>query len=257
MFNVNGGKLTLKGGTASNRGQVALVSNGGEVVIENGTYTSSKAAAFRAGVDGTVTVNGGTLTGQEGAVDSRGSGTNGCNAKITINGGHLTGLDNFAVSTNGSSGMGHNVITINGGTLEGNIKTAGYEAIGVYVANDDVLVMNGGEIIAHGGTGICMRGGEVTINNGTVTATNVDKNGETVADGRVGDGATVLTGCSAIVYEKLAGYSGNTKPMKLTITGGTITGVDKSIDVISDEENPQIIVTGGTLTPPYPSEPAA
>lgn len=250
MFNVDGGKLTLKGGTASNQKQVALASNGGEVVIEDGTYTSSKAAVVRAGVGGTVTVNDGTLTGQEGAVDCRGASANGCNAKITINGGHLTGLDNFAVSTNGLANMGGNVITINGGTLEGNIKTSGYEAIGVYVANDDTFVMNGGEIIAHGGTGICMRGGSVTINSGTVTATNVDKNGETVADGKVGDDNTVLTGCSAIVYHKRAGYSGNAKPMKLTITGGTITGVDKSIDVISDEENPQIVITGGTLTPP-------
>ena len=251
LFNVNGGKLTLKGGTASNRKQVALVSNGGEVIVEDGTYTSSKAAAFRAGVEGTVTVNGGTLTGQEGAVDSRGSSANGCKAKITINGGHLTGLDNFAVATNGSTNMGGNIITINGGTLEGNIKSPGYEAIGVYVANDDTFIMNGGEIIAHGGTGICMRGGNVTINAGTITATNVDKNGETVADGKIGDNDTVLTGCSAIVYHRLAGYSGM-NGMSLTIKGGTITGIDHSIDVISDEETPQIFVTGGILTPTYP-----
>ena len=253
LFNVtSGGKLTLKGGTVSNRSQVALASNGGEIVVDNGMYTSASAAAFRAGVRGVVTVNGGELTGQEGAVDCRGKGDdNQCGAVITINGGKLTGVDNFAIATNGSSGMGGNVITINGGELEGNIKSAGYEAIGVYIANNDTFVMNGGSIKANGGTGLCMRAGNVTINKGTIIATNVDKNGNAVADGKIADDPTIMTGCSAIIYHETANYPGKAG-MKLTVKGGTITGVDHAIQVFSNEENPNVVVTGGTFTPAYP-----
>ena len=253
LFTVtDGGKLTLKGGTASNRSQVALATNGGEVVVENGTYESSKAAAFRAGVNGAVIVNGGELTGQEGAVDCRGKGDdNTCGARITVNGGKLTGLDNFAISTNGTSGMGGNIITINGGELEGNIKSAGYEAIGVYIVNSDIFVMNGGTIKANGGTGLCMRAGDVTINDGTIIATNVDKNGNIVADGKIGDDSTVMTGCSAIIYHETANYPGKAG-MKLTVKGGTITGVDHAIQVLSNEETPNVHVSGGTFNPAYP-----
>ena len=251
LFQADGGKLTIKGnGSIANKGNVGIAKNGGEIVVENGTFTSSSQAVFRAGNGGTITVNNGELTGQEGAVDS-----NNPNGTITINGGHLTGIDNFAIATNGTSGRGGNVITINGGILEGNIRSAGYEAIGIYLPNNDTFVMNDGEIIAHGGTGICMRGGDVTINGGTITATNVDKNGNTVADGWIGDKNTVMTGCSAIIFHETANYPGNAG-MKLTVNGGTITGIDHSIQVLSESENPQVFVTGGTLTPAYP-EPAA
>lgn len=250
LFDVTGGgKLTLKGGNASNKGQVAIASDGGEIIVENGEYESSKAAVFRAGVNGTVTVNGGTLTGQEGAVDSRGKGPdNKCGAVITVNGGKLTGTDNFAIATNGSSGMGGNTVTINGGELEGYIQSAGYEAIGIYIANDDVFVMNGGSIKANGGAGICMRGGDVTINDGTIIAT-----GEPGTTGKIGDGNFQM-GKSAIIYHETANYPGK-EGMKLTVNGGTIVGVDHSIEVLSNEAEPQVFVTGGEFTPAYPEEP--
>ena len=243
---MNGGKLTVKGnGTVSTRGQMALARGGGEVVIEDGMFESSASEVIRV-EDGKVVVNGGDLTGREGAVTAREGGST-----IIVNDGHLTGTDNFAVATNGSNGMGNNHITINGGTFEGNIVTNGYEAIGIYIANSDTFVMNGGEIIAHGGTGLCMRGGDVTINGGSITATNVDKNGNIVADGKIGDDPTIMEGCSAVIYHESANYPGKAG-MKLTIKGGTITGVDHSVQVLSNEELPQVFVTGGDLTPAYP-----
>lgn len=245
-----GAKLTLKGGTVSNRNRVAVTRNGGEVVIENGEYSSSAADVIRLENGGKATVNGGTLTGREGAIASRGN-----NGTIVVNGGTLVGTDNFAVATNGSDGMGGNSITINDGTLEGNIKTAGYEAIGVYVANGDTFVMNGGSIIAHGGTGLCMRAGDVTINGGSITATKVDKNGNEVSDGKIGDDPAVMTGCSAIIFDEIRNYPGQqVKLMKLTVTGGTITGVDHAIEVLSNAAEPNVFVTGGVFTPPYPEE---
>lgn len=245
MFTVEGATLTLKGGSAQNLGIIGISQAGGEIVVNGGEYASQRKEPFRASVDGTVTVNDGTLTGQEGAVISREG-----HGRIIVNGGHLTGLDNFAIATNGTEGWEGNYIEVNGGLLEGNIKTTGYEAIGVYIANKDTFIMNGGEIIAHGGTGICMRAGNVIINGGTITATNVDKNGNIVADGKIADDPTIMEGCSAIIYHETANYPGK-EGMSLIVTGGTITGVDHSIQVLSNEVEPQVTVDGGNLTPPY------
>ena len=244
---MNGAKLTLKGnGEASNNGTFAVARDGGEIIVQSGLYTSAKSYTFYAGEGGTVTVNGGEIEGREGAIyNAEGKGT------MVVNDGHLIGTDNFAVATNGTGGRGLNNITINGGVLEGNIKSAGYEAIGVYIANNDTFVMNGGEIIAHGGTGLCMRAGDVTINGGSITATNVDKNGNIVADGKIGDDPTVMTGCSAVIYHEKANYPGK-EGMKLTVTGGEITGIDHAIEILSNEETPNVHVTGGTFTPDFP-----
>ena len=232
-------------GGITNRGIIGIAQNRGHILIDSGEYVSLKQQPFRAEVDGSVTVNGGTLTGQEGAVISREG-----HGRIVINGGNLTGLDNFAVATNGTSGWGGNYIEINDGHLEGNITSPGYEAIGVYIANDDTFIMNGGEIVANGGTGLCMRAGTVIINGGSITATNVAKDGHIVADGKIGDDNTVMEGCSGVIYHESANYPGK-EGMNLIITGGTITGVDHSIQVLSNEVEPQVRVEGGEQIPPY------
>lgn len=244
LFNANGGKLTLKNGTVNGVYRLGVAQNGGEIVIESGSYTSSRNVAFEAKNGGKITINGGEINSVEGGVIAPAHG-----GIVEINGGVIESSDNFAIATNGNAGNDANVITINGGRLIGNIKSTGYEAIGVYVANKDVLTMNGGEIIANGGTGICMRGGIVTINDGTITATGVDKNGQPIADGMIGDDPTVATGVSAIVYHKSNAYQN--EGMQLIIHGGTINGVDHAIDVIGDE-HPNITVDGGTLTPAWP-----
>lgn len=247
LFRVDGGDLTLKGnGSVSNTGNCGISQNGGRITVLGGTYTSARDSAFDALINGSVIFNKGEATGSEGGICAPvGKGY------IEVNGGHLTGLDNFAIATNGRKERGENTIIINNGLLEGNIKTTGYEAIGVYIANKDVFVMNGGKIIAHGGTGLCMRAGDATINGGEIVATNVDKNGNIVADGKIADDPTVMTGCSAVIYHETANYP-NKEGMKLTIKGGTITGIDHSIEVLSNEETPNVHVSGAVLTPAYP-----
>ncbi len=249
LFSVSGGKLTLTGnGSVSNNGNCGVAQNGGTIEVKNGMYTSATDSAFDALNGGRIIFNGGEATGREGGICApAGNGT------IEVNGGHLTGLDNFAIATNGSNGRGGNTITVNDGVLEGNIRSAGYEAIGVYIANNDTFVMNGGKIIAHGGTGLCMRSGDVTINGGEIVATNVDKDGNIVADGKIGDDPTVMNGCSAVIYHESANYPGKAG-MKLTINGGKITGVDHSLQILSNEELPQVFVTGGSFNPAYPEE---
>lgn len=242
LFSANGAKLTLKGpGLLTVSGRIALANDGGEIVVESGSYASND-VAFTAGSGGKVTMNGGEINAVEGGITApSGHGT------IEVNGGEIEVSDNFAIGTNGSAGRGGNVITVNGGTLIGNISSPEYEAIGVYIPNADTFTMNDGVIQANGGAGICMRGGNVTINGGEIIATT----GAHVP-GYIGDKKTKMN-ASGIIYDYNANYPGRAG-MCLTINDGTITGADHAIEVLSDEETPNVTVNGGTFSPAYPEE---
>ena len=165
-------------------------------------------------------------------------------ASLEINGGEIHVSDNFPIGTNGSTGRGNNTIVMNGGLLEGHIESPTYEAIGVYIANNDTFIMNDGEIKAYNGAGLLMRGGTVQINGGKITATGVAGGG-----GYIGDKKTIMSQ-SAIIYDEKSNYPGK-EGMNLTVSGGTFVGFDKSIDVQSTEVEPQVFVFGGAFVPPY------
>ena len=246
LFGVDGAKLTLRGnGTVQNNKWIGSVTNGGRVTIDGGNYVSQN-EAFYANNGGTIIFNGGHISSVECALNAGG------NAVVEMNGGTIETSDNMGIATNGSSGRGGNTITMNGGTIDANIRSAGFEAIGVYIANSDKFVMNDGEIIANGGTGLCMRAGEVEIHGGKITATKTNKAGEVVPDGKIADRNSAMVGCAAIIYDEAANYPAKAG-MKLTVDGGIITGVDHSVQVLSSEETPQVFVTGGTFTPAYPA----
>lgn len=246
LFRANGKKLTLKGnGTIQNTKWIARATNGGEITIENGNYVSSNEAFKAVGNGSAIIMNGGKIQSVETALVANQG------AHIEMNGGLIETVDNMGIATNGSSGQGQNTIVMNGGKIDANIRSAGYEAIGVYIANNDSFVMNDGEIIANGGTGLCMRAGDVTIHGGKITATGINKAGQPVSDGKIADDETIMTGISGIIYHETANYPGKAG-MKLTIDGGEITGVDHAVQVLSNEETPQVFVTGGTFNPAYP-----
>lgn len=240
LFSVTGAKLAFKGsGNLNVTGRIAVANEGGEIEIEGGSFASND-VAFTASTGGKVTMNGGEINAVEGGIIAP-SG----NGEIVMNKGTVSVSDNFAIGTNGSSGRGGNVITINGGTLIGSITSAEYEAIGVYVANSDTLIMNGGTIQAIGGAGLCMRAGAVTINGGEIVATSGDH-----VPGYIGDKKQRMY-ASAIIYDFNAAYPGRAG-MCLTINDGVFTGADHSLEVLSDEMQPQVTVNGGTFTPVYP-----
>lgn len=241
-FVADGGTIIFSGngGIQGNNAYIANAINGGQIIVESGTYDSADKPFTATGKNSKVTINGGTLSGQEAVVMAFKG------AAIDINGGTLTARDNFAVGTNGKENFGGNTITMNGGMLVGYITSPGYEAIGVYIANDDIFIMNGGEIYAHNGAGICMRGGHVLINDGTIVAT-----GTAGTTGKIGDHPAGMSK-SGIIYHQLAHYPGG-YDMRLEIKGGTIIGVDHSVEVLSDEEQPSVIVTGGQFNPAYPN----
>ena len=246
LFTVNGTKLTFRGeGTVQNRKWIANVANNGRVTVDGGNFVTQN-EAFIASNGGTIIFNDGHISCVECGLNAAG------NATVEMNGGLIETSDNMGIATNGTDGRGGNTITMNGGKIDASIRSTGYEAIGLYIANTDTFVMNDGEIIANGGTGLCMRGGNVTIHGGKITATKTNKQGVEVPDGKIADKDTVMYGCSAIIYDEAANYPGKAG-MTLTIDGGIITGVEHSVEVRSNEETPQVFVTGGTLSPVYPA----
>ena len=240
LFNVNGKKLTLTGnGTINNGKWIANIVNGGQVTIENGTYVTNKEGFTLDGEGSKLVMNGGVIRTQEtGIVPHRG-------AIVEMNGGLIETVDNFGIASNGSAGQGGNTVTINGGKIDAHITSSGWEACAIYVANNDTFVINDGEIISTNGCGICQRAGNLAIHGGTIIAT-----GEAGTTGKVGD-AKFQMGKSAVIYHESANYPGKAG-MKLTIDGGTFTGVDHAVEVLSNEAEPQVFVTGGTFTPAYP-----
>lgn len=242
LFNVNGGTLVLSGeGEVNASSNIANVTNGGKVVVNGGTYdsTANNYGFGAIGVGSSIEFNNGELTTTEGGLMAFDGGS------ITFNGGTLNTRDNFAIGTNGSSGRGGNVITMNGGTINAAIKSNGYEAIGVYLPNDDTFIMNNGTINVTEGSGIVQRGGTCLIRGGSITAT-----GTPGTTGWVGDNKTKMSK-SGVIFHQTANYPAK-DTMRLQITGGTITGVDHSIEILSDAEKPNVSITGGTFSPAYP-----
>ena len=240
MFQVGeGGVLTIRGnGDIQSTGRIANATDGGKIIIENGTFTSGDVGFSAQGEGSKVTFNDGEVQAVEGGFGAFSGG------EIEMNGGYIEVSDNFGLFTNGTPGWGGNTITMNGGTIVGNIKSNGYEAIGVYIANNDTFVMNGGEIRANDGAGLLMRGGNVIINDGIITAT-----GAAGTTGWIGDNKTKMSK-SGIIYHESANYPGK-DGMRLEVNGGIITGVDNSIEVLSNEAEPQVFISGGTLFPAY------
>lgn len=240
LINANGAKVTITGnGEINSKMRIGKAVGGGEIIIENGVFTSSNDKAFDAVGEGSkVTFNDGKIYAVEGglmAFDGAG---------IEMNGGSITMVDNFGIGTNGTGGRGKNTIVMNDGYIEAHIISDGFEAIGVYIANDDTFIMNGGEIYSINGAGLVMRGGTVELNGGKIRCT-----GEEGGGGYVGDKKKVMSQ-SAVIYDEASNYPGK-EGMNLTINGGTFVGFDHSVEVLSTEANPQVSVNGGAFIPVY------
>lgn len=228
--------LTIRNGTVQCSRRIAQAANGGEVIIESGTFTAGD-VAFTAMSTSKVTVDGGNISGLKGGIGAFDGG------EVEINNGTVLSLDNPAVFTPSAVGRGNNTITVNGGLIEGRIATSNYQSCGVFIANSDTFVMNGGKILSTDGCGLLMRSGSVTINDGEIVAEK-----RTYSPGYVIDSSDSMT-ASAIIYHEAANYPTKTG-MSLVIEDGVFTGADYSLQIVSDEATPNVTVNGGTFTPP-------
>ena len=146
-------------------------------------------------------------------------------AILTINGGTYTAIDNAVFGTNGTAGRGGNTITVNAGTFNGGITSAGYVACGIYVANNDTVVVNGGTFNVTNGCGILARSGNTTIGEDVVF--NVTGDGHT---GKVGDSKVTVPSGAVLVYDLAADYPGG----EPTITNNTEYDVTAVVGSVAD-----------------------
>ena len=248
LFNVTGGELVINGSSGSDlvSSQRLVAVNGGKATINGGNYTTTSAGqvVYAAGPDSELVINDGIFNSQEcGAMAFDG-------ATVHINGGTFNTVDNFAIGTNGTNGRGQNTITIDNCVINANITSDGYEAVGIYAANDDNITVGPNvKINVVNGCGICQRAGQLTVKSGAEIFVRTTK-GEDFT-GKVGDAAGLMTQ-SGIIYDERANYPG--KPgMKLVVEDGVkITGVKHSIEILSNETEPNVIIGAGNYTPEYP-----
>ena len=162
-------------GSDSNKRSGAITFNGGVINVTSNALYSAVIGGGDSG-DGTVTVNGGTVTATafgSGAAIGGGYGNSG---NVTINGGSVTATVSGSGAAIGGGYIGRGSVTINGGTVTA-AGGDGAAGIGGGFAGDGIVTINGGSITATStGGGAAIGGGRdigaaVTVNGGSVTAT--------------------------------------------------------------------------------------
>lgn len=210
----NTGNLTIvdgkEGGVIVGSKRAVSTAEGGKTVVESGTFTSGN-CAFEVLTGGELVINDANVTAQEFGVIVFSGG------KLTVNGGDFTCIDNAVLGTDGTAGRGNNEIVVNGGTFNGNIVSSGYIACGIYLANNDTLVVNDGTFNIENGCGILVRSGSATIAEGV----EINVSGDTT--GLVGD-SRVQVPCKEIVLDKIAGYPGG-EPSVINNTAYEVTEI--------------------------------
>ena len=230
-FLVDGGELVIDGeGEITGAGRAIVAQNGGQVIVNGGTYTSTSAGQTIAstGSGSSVTINDATVNAQEAAVMAFDGG------ELNINGGDYNTIDNFVVGTNGTAGRGGNIINIKDAVLTGKIQSAGYEACGIYVANNDIVNIENTEINVENGCGILMRAGNVTVKNTQITTTGT-------TGGWVGDKKKVMS-TSGIIYDEASNYPGKAGMSLVCGPDVTFNCSGETVEILSNEETPNVTI---------------
>ena len=227
---INNGKLTVKDDSESKAGAII----------------STKYQGIAMGNSSTTVIESGNITAVEGCVITDKS----CGATLTITGGTFTCTDNAVIAGNGTEREGDaNTITISGGTFNGQIKSAGYVACGIYCPWKDNVTVSGGTFNITGGAGIVARSGTVTVAGGTFNCTgNVT--------GKVGDSRVVVP-CSPIVFDSQADYPSMTDESNIEVTAGTFTSENGiSVMVVSQagDAAQRVEISGGSYSAPVSQE---
>lgn len=228
---INNGKLTVKDDSESKAGAII----------------ATKYQGIAMGNSSTTVIESGNITAVEGCVITDKS----CGATLTIKGGTFTCTDNAVIAGNGSKREGDaNTITISGGTFNGQIKSAGYVACGIYCPWKDVITVSGGTFNITGGAGIVSRSGTVTVTGGTFNCTGK-------VTGKVGDSRVVVP-CSPVVFDSEAAYPSMTDESKIEISGGTFTAENGIAPVavlaVADATEQRVEISGGSYSAPVSQE---
>lgn len=256
---VAGSDVTYTSGKVSANQAAIAVADGGKVVVESGTFESSKNIALFAegnltpggsAVNSKITVKGGYVLAKEFAASAQGRG-----AELSIEGGVLKAKDNAVIGGNGTKtatvDRGGTTINISGGTMIGTILTPGYIACGVYHPQEGTLNITGGTFQIENGVGILVRAGSANITGGEIITTGT-------ADGKVGD-SQIIEGCFGVVYDTVSKYPGSAGTDKIQIGGDVKIVAANGQDAVrmrraADSTENKIEVTGGSFSSPVATE---
>lgn len=227
---INNGKLTVKDDSESKAGAII----------------STKSQGIAMGNSSTTVIESGNITAVEGCVIT----DKNCGATLTITGGTFTCTDNAVIAGNGTKREGDaNTITISGGTFNGQIKSAGYVACGIYCPWKDNVTVSGGTFNITGGAGIVSRSGTVTVTGGTFNCTGK-------VTGKVGDSRVVVP-CSPVVFDSQADYPTMSDDSKIEVTAGTFTsenGIPVMVVSQAGDAVQRVAVSGGSYSAPVSQE---
>ncbi len=189
--------LTLESGTIEHTSGTAIAlkdnknKKSAQLIMNGGAVNGTTAVTASSG---TVTINGGEVTGTTGMTEGLAAITVGDNASLTLTGGSVTNANGNAIKVNGASAQ---------------------------------FVMNGGAV--NGVTAIYAEQGAVEISNGTVTGTNSTVDGEAAI--LVNDNVTLTIKGGSVTNAKGNAISINGVSSQFTMSGGTVNGRTKGVDM--------------------------
>lgn len=256
-LDLNGHIINRNLSTATFEGYVIRVYTNGTLTITdsgiNGTITGGNNSTYTGGGiynEGTLTIIGGSITGNTCSYEIDGGGGGICNrGTLTISGGTIS--NNYATYNGGgiynSSMFGSTPcsLTINGGTIENNTATNG--GGGIYNGSSSSgITISGGTIknnSANNGGGIYLGSGTLSISGGTIQDNTATSHGGGVY---FDSGTFNLSGNPTVTGNTVSSVANNIylpNGKKITVNGA-LTGTNGSIGITM--EIPNTFTTGLT-----------
>lgn len=168
-------------------------------------------------------------------------------SSLTVDGGTLTG-QYYAIAGNGSSGLGETTITINGGTLSSEDGPA------IYHPQRGVLTVNDGTLTATD-SAIELRSGTLVINGGTFTATESPTDTDPNGSGTTTKGAAIAIAQHTTKFPINVVINGGTfNGFHALYQKNVQNNPQEAVDKISIEVNGGTFLTRGEGTVPVYSE---
>lgn len=194
----NSGNLVIKDSSAKGKGKIT------------GGYTTGNGGGIRAVAGSTLTILGGTISGNKSTIEVTQSGGGGIYAMegtVNIAGGTITG--NTSQWCGGGLCVDTSTVTLSGGTISNNVTA--YNGGGIYAANSTI-----------------------TMTAGTISGNKSQNTNNFGGGGIFSTGVGTLTISGGTISNNTASYSGGgiytSIDAKLTMTGGTISNNTASVD---------------------------
>jgi hypothetical protein len=241
--------LTLQKGYSNYGGGIYIKSS--NCIIKEGTVITGNTATSNAGgIDnegGTITINGGTISGNTSQGTTGGGINNYSSGTIIMTAGTISG--NTAKTYGGGVNLESGNFTMSGGTISGNTATSGGS---VNVCPGGTLTLSGsgtinGNTAASNGGGI-YNDGTVTMDGGSITSNTVSDSSGGAGGGLYNTGTFTMNDGTITLNTGMNGggaYIGGS----FTMTGGTIssnTATANGGGLFNSSKS--FIMTGGTIS---------